>query len=105
MENAPEGKLNVLEMASGRGALGRHVAKQLLDMGRLEKYTALNISQKENDYSQGLVPDDLKPHFEIKLMSFDELLKEGNYKERVDFFDVIISTDAMYHSSDKALLV
>jgi sarcosine/dimethylglycine N-methyltransferase len=105
LDNAPEGKLKVLELGSGRGALGRHVAKQLLDKGRLQKYTALNISERENAYSQSLVPDDLKPSFEIKLMSFDDLLKEGNFKEGTDFFDVIISTDAMYHSADKKLLV
>jgi sarcosine/dimethylglycine N-methyltransferase len=77
----------------------------LLDKGRLEKYTALNISERENLYSDSLMPDDLKPNFEIKLMSFDDLLKEGNFKEGTDFFDVVISTDSMIHSVDKKLLV
>lgn len=101
--NAPEGKLKCLELGSGRGALGRHVAYSLFKAGRLEHYTAMNIAQLENDYSMSKVPEDLKPHFNVKLGSFDDILTL--YKEGTDAFDVIISTDAMYHSADKALLV
>lgn len=102
LANAPEGKLRVIELASGRGALGRHVAKSLLDLGRLQHYTAMNIAERENEYNMSNVVEDLKPHFEVKLGSFDSLSEL--YREGTDFFDVIISTDAFYHSADKGLL-
>jgi hypothetical protein len=48
-DNMPDRKLNVLELGSGRGGLSRFLAKNLMDINRLEKLTALNISDKENE--------------------------------------------------------
>lgn len=53
LDNAPKDrKLKVLEMGAGRGGLTRFVAKELLKLDKLEIIVAINISERENQYSR-----------------------------------------------------
>lgn len=92
---APQRKLKLIEFGSGRGGFAIQIAQELDKADMLEKFTATNISTRENDYNQktareqGLTED----KYEVKYMSFDELdhLQDGA-------FDVICSNEAILYS-------
>lgn len=99
-DNMPDRKLKVLELGSGRGGLTRFMAKSLMEMDKLEKITALNISDKENEMNVERaramgIPDSM---FEVIKMNFDNLTFEK------ESFDLIFSNDAFMHSADQGKL-
>ena len=99
-DNMPNRKLNVLELGSGRGGLSRFLAKNLLDLDRLEKITALNISDKENEMNMVRAKEIGIPEsqFDVLNLDFDNLMYEENT------FDLIFSNDAFMHSTDQGKL-
>lgn len=99
---APERKLKLIEFGSGRGGFAIQISQELDKIDRLEKFTATNISRRENEYNQrkarevGLTED----KYEVEYMSFDELddLADGS-------FDVICSNEAILYSQNKSKLM
>lgn len=44
-------QLKILELGTGRGGLSRFLTEQLLERGKLEVYSCVNISSRENSYN------------------------------------------------------
>lgn len=94
-------KVRALELGSGRGGLSRFIASNLIKDDKLEIYIAANIAEEENGYNRQKARDEgiSEEKFKVEYASFDDL----NYDN--EGFDVIISNEAILHSSDKAKLM
>jgi len=94
-------KVQILELGSGRGALSRYIAKELLKEDKLELLVAANISEEENQYNRQKIKEENIPNDKIMVeyATFDNLQYESGS------FDIIFSNEAILHSSDKPKLM